>query len=209
MPMPDGTKALSLAGKSYGSWLVVRQEERPQGKLQQGTFWLCQCKCGYERVYSGGNISANRLNRNGCERCRSHCATKGGETPTYATWRGMMERCNNPNHVNYRHYGGRGISVCPRWSSFANFLEDMGERPAGMTLDREHGDRGYDPGNCRWATYSVQAQNSSNAKLNDAAIRLIRARLDNGEARLPIAEEYGITVKTVSRIRHRQAWKNV
>lgn len=62
----------------------------------------------------------------------------------------MKQRCFNPNHPSYPRYGGRGITVCERWLTFANFLADMGVRPKGTNLDREHNDGHYEPGNCRW-----------------------------------------------------------
>ncbi len=81
------------------------------------------------------------------------------EHPLYETWRGMRQRCTNPNHSAYIYYGAKGISVCDRWSSFLNFVEDMGERPLGQTLDRIKSDEDYSPSNCRWATVSEQLRN--------------------------------------------------
>jgi hypothetical protein len=80
-------------------------------------------------------------------------------TPAYSCWIGMRSRCNNPRHQQFKHYGGRGIRVCERWDSYANFLEDMGEKPRGLSLERINVDGDYEPGNCRWATQREQMRN--------------------------------------------------
>lgn len=88
----------------------------------------------------------------------------GKRTPTWQCWSNMVSRCINKNHPHYHRYGGRGIAVCERWRTFLNFLEDMGERPEGMTLDRERNHEGYCKENCRWVPMSTQVRNRDNTK---------------------------------------------
>lgn len=86
---------------------------------------------------------------------------RGSDTATYQSWASMKTRCYNPKNKSYEHYGGRGITVCDRWLKFENFLEDMGERPGGMSIDRVDTSLGYYPENCRWATQKQQQRNRS------------------------------------------------
>lgn len=90
----------------------------------------------------------------------------GQSSPTYNSWRAMILRCRNPRRRDFRWYGARGIQVCPQWlrppvgtGGFDQFLTDLGPRPEGTTLDRIDVDGHYEPGNCRWATVIVQANN--------------------------------------------------
>ena len=95
-----------------------------------------------------------------CEFCSRFRQPRAIDHPLYQTWRGMKRRCTNPDHDCFKDYGGRGINVCERWlSDFYNFVEDMGERPEGYSLDRINNDMGYSPSNCRWADAVTQANN--------------------------------------------------
>jgi hypothetical protein len=88
-------------------------------------------------------------------------------TATHRSWSAMMQRCFNSKLRDYKSYGAKGITVCERWQIFLNFFADMGERPAGTTLDRYPNPAGnYEPGNCRWATPLEQTLNRKNVRKN-------------------------------------------
>jgi hypothetical protein len=84
--------------------------------------------------------------------------------PAYQTWKGMKQRCDNPNADNYADYGGRGITYDPRWIDFNVFLGDMGDRPKGMTLDRIDCNGNYTRENCRWADKLTQDNNRNSTR---------------------------------------------
>lgn len=158
---------IDLSGRRFGRWLVL---DRAPNKGGRRTAWNCHCDCGSDAVVIGENLVAGFTKSCGCLRAyvghavnlrHGHCLNRGN-SPERQSWRGMKDRCNNPNHVRYARYGGRGITICERWqSSFEQFLADMGPRPPGMTLDRINPDGNYEPDNCRWATSHEQAVNRS------------------------------------------------
>ena len=106
-------------------------------------------------------------------------ASGGSPSPEYVSWRAMIMRCYIKNVRGYKDYGGRGIKVCKKWrDNFAAFLEDLGKRPAGMTLDRINNSGDYTPKNCRWATPQQQALNRRNTimvTINDETVPLVFA----------------------------------
>lgn len=126
--------------------------------------WLCRCECGkVKTVLHTSLISMCSSQSCGCLHRSSvgHAHARAGlVTPTYRTWCGMLQRCSNPSNPRWKDYGGRGITVCERWLKFDNFLEDMGEKPSGLSIDRKNNNKGYFKSNCRWATQSDQMNNT-------------------------------------------------
>lgn len=163
MEQPLTRTQLELVGERFGKIVVigVAGKDRYRNKL-----YACLCDCGSITSVKAANLRSGNTRSCGCaigEHISEAMLIHGAShSPTYRSWAAMWTRCTNPNYRNWHRYGGRGIRVCERWESFANFLADMGERSSLMlTLDRIDPDGDYEPDNCRWATWSVQRLNRS------------------------------------------------
>lgn len=124
----------------------------------------------------------------------------------YVSWLEMRWRCLSPKCKHYANYGGRGITICDRWSSFVNFLADMGARPDGTSLDRIDNAGNYEPSNCRWGTRTEQARNRRNVRLTMERAEDIRARASRGEKRKDLAAEFGVSLSLVRAVLERRVW---
>jgi hypothetical protein len=160
MPMPK----MNLIGQQFSRLTVL---DFAGADSKQQTLFRCACECGNEVVVAGKNLKAKQVQSCGCLR-----VDKGREaglqskvhglirTPTYRSWQSMKSRCLYSHERSYRWYGQKGVTICDKWMSFDGFLEDMGERPEGMTLDRINPFGNYEKNNCRWADNATQKSNT-------------------------------------------------
>jgi hypothetical protein len=129
------------------------------------TRWECQCVCGNIITVNSGNLTSGHVKSCGClnkEIVAKRSFIHGmSNTPEFQTWARMLGRCNNPNNNKFKDYGKRGIKVCEAWEhDFMAFFKHVGPKPSSKhSIDRIENDGNYKPGNVRWATKSVQANN--------------------------------------------------
>lgn len=119
----------------------------------------------------------------------------------------MIDRCINPANASFKHYGAKGVTVCERWRELQNFVEDMGLRPEGKTIDRIDRSGDYTPENCRWATELEQQRNRNGVKCTVEMAAWIRGAVAAGEQQKEIAARVGMSPSNVSRIVTMDTWR--
>jgi hypothetical protein len=176
------SKIVDITGQKFGR-LTAKKYLGVLNPPYRATYWLCVCTCNNKTSVRTGDLRSGRTKSCGClhretssKRGKDNATHGMTETPTYTSWRRMLDRCYNKNRDGYASYGGRGVRVDKRWrfgednkSGFECFLEDMGLRPKNKTLHRKKDSLIYGPDFCEWATYRKQStykRNTIYAKLN-------------------------------------------
>jgi len=182
--------ALDLTGKKCGRLTVIQREGSNKHKQ---AIWRCLCECGNETIVVASKLKSGYTQSCGClQRERTSKASKihglSSKTSEYHIWAAMMQRCENTNNVDYEYYGARGIKVCERWKTFANFIVDMGKKPSEKhTLERKDNNKGYNKGNCVWENRTTQARNQRLRKDNTTGIRGVQWDKDRKKYRVSIS----------------------
>ena len=189
-----------LTNQRFGRLTALVKEGRNHRNY---ALWRCRCDCGNEKHVAYAELKKGTTKSCGClhvERMtnlnRSHGMSHSKE---YVSWVKAKDRCFNEKHVAFAKYGGAGIVMCEEWrNSFEAFYAYVGRCPRGYTLDRIDNSKGYEPGNVRWASKKLQAQNSSWPK-----------RITMGGITQNVSEwaaETGISKHTISRRINSLGW---
>ena len=154
--------ANTIIATKYGKLQPVAEAPKAQGERRS---FICKCDCGNTKAVKLASLRNGDTTSCGCVH-KAQLAKRNEKhgmcgTPIHRIWKGMKQRCLNKNAERYADYGGRGITIHKEWmndfTAFMNYIVSaIGERPEGYTLDRIDNDKGYEPNNLRWATYSEQ-----------------------------------------------------
>lgn len=167
---------MEIGEKKYRLTLISKEsrygKSNSRGWKQLRHYGVFQCECGKRIEAEIYSVDGKKANTQSCgclrlEKLREKLITHGRGSrrfsehyQTYSSWQHMKDRCLNPKNKYYKNYGERGITVCDRWMTFENFLDDMGDRTKELSLDRIDNNKGYSKENCKWSTRKEQMNNT-------------------------------------------------
>lgn len=166
--MAKGYYTLEVPAPGTKLFNLTVQESTPISS-QKGRLIEVMCDCGKLKYIDLSGFVRGRIKSCGCYLRHNALLIRNKKHglsyhATYTSWRCMIERCRNPKTYSWQYYGGRGIKVCDSWKNFSNFKNDMGQRPAGASLDRIDVNGDYCKENCRWATIEQQFSNTRRSR---------------------------------------------
>lgn len=223
MSKPVVRPLVDVSEQKFGRLLALNMVREP-GKDARVR---CMCECGKEKIVILYNLRNGNTTSCGClskeltsERSRSLGALMGAanlkhghaigysHSSTYSSWQDAKKRCYSLKNKRYAEYGGRGIKMCDEWvKDFGEFLRYMGEKPKGLTLERCDVNRGYEPGNCIWATRTSQAQNTRANVATWEIVREIRSLWANGTEVNELAEKFCMSRGNIEFIVQEKTWR--
>jgi hypothetical protein len=169
----------------------------PAPNVGEETFWVCICECGKQIIRSTNNLTRQS---NTYEICYHDPKRK----KLYQVYKNMLQRCFYKPHPQYKDWGGRGITVCPRWLTFNNFFNDVQHLYVeGYDMDRMENDGNYELDNIRWVPHSINSRNSRRAKINQAIADEIRSSNEDVDS---LCLRFNITRYTIYRVKNGKSW---
>lgn len=163
------SKYIDLTGKTFTRLTVIKLDRIERKKV----YWICKCICGTKKIIRTDTLLKETTRSCGClqkeltkirfDKYRYKHGKKYSKI--YKIWEGMKQRCKNKKNTAYANYGGRGITLDPRWEKFENFYEDMGDPGKEQMLERINNNKGYYKENCKWATRVEQNNNKRSNRL--------------------------------------------
>ena len=159
---------IDLTGQRFGKLVVISEEE----KRGEARMWKCKCDCGNDVVVMQRHLSSGHTKSCGC--LRREAKIKHGENRTrlYRVWEQIRSRIYNPNCKHYKHYGGRGITMCDEWQDYSNFREwalatgyNVNAKHGECTIERIDVNGNYEPSNCCWVTQAQQMLNTRRSRV--------------------------------------------
>ena len=162
---------LDLTGSIFGRLKVIKMDRKVQSGKRERYYWNCVCECGKTKSVRTDCLTSGFVKSCGCLKkeqekinlIKNHRHKMSG-TRLYGIWQKMKDRCNNPNVLCYRRYGGRGIKICEEWELPDNFLEWAIKNGYAddLQIDRIDNNGNYSPNNCRWVTIKKNCRNRRN-----------------------------------------------
>jgi hypothetical protein len=196
---------------------LTRVSDSEKRTMSGNKYGLYLCRCMNVKEIVDSNVRNGHTKSCGCllsetSRLPKNITHGKSYSSIYSRWRGMINRCTNPNNRKYPLYGGRGITVCDEWMTFENFYRDMGDPERGTSIDRIDNNKGYFKENCRWATIVEQNTNRRGTLFNKDSVRYIRKKYaedKNTYSTKWLANKFNASIRAIRHILNRTRWSHI